>query len=291
MKRFINDFTLFMITLIVGMMSVMVPSVACAATTRQEALISHNNTVIPKGQTVEDVLVLGHDVTVAGDVSRILVVIDGNIHLTSTSRTDIVVDLGGVIQEDSGALVNALYHAPLVTPFWNGALFGGTLLLLVWAGMLAVSIGFVILSGLICLGFRSRVDAPVQLIQQSVSRVGMTGVLMTLLVLAISALGAVTIIGLPVTAFLLILYALVGVVGFSFVSLWIGKLTMRNSSKDRPAWMLSSIGSSLIMTFTNVPFVGYLLFCIFWLIGVGTITAWTSELWKMRKGRRERGEV
>src|SRR5579875_1341153 len=273
MKRFLNLFTIFMLTLVVILMAVMTASQANGATNNEEAIVSQQATTIQKDQIVEDVVVLGHDVTVSGDVSEILVVIDGNIHLTSTSRTGIAVDLGGNIIQDTGAHVNAVYHASLTTPFWNGALFGGTFVLLLWVGMLAVSIGLVILSALICFAFRHQVNMSLRHIERSVRRTGMTGVFMSLGVLAIGTLCAVTMIALPLTGLLLILYLVAGVIGFSIVSLWIGKLAMRNSPAERPVWMLSLIGSSLMMAVTNIPFIGLLLFVVFWLVGVGAVTS------------------
>lgn len=282
MKKLLHHVGIFWAACFVVALSLMPSSTAYAATYR-EAIVSQQTTTVPRGQFVEDVVVLGHDVTVSGDVSEILVVIDGNIHLTSTSRSGIVVDLGGRIRQDPGARVNAVYHVSLMTPFWNGALFGGTFVLLLWAAMLALSIGLVILSVLVCFALRHQIHAPLHSIEQSVRRVGVTGVLTSVVVLAISTLLAVTILGLPLTGLFIILYAVAGVIGFSIVSLWIGKLAMRNSPMERPVWVLSLIGSGLMMAVTNIPFIGILLFAIFWFVGVGAVTSWSFNVWKARK--------
>lgn len=276
----------FLISLCLVVILLLPNSVASAATQRK-TLLAKQDTTIRQGQVVEDVLVLGHDVTVSGDVSEILVVIDGNVHLTSTSRTGIVVDLGGTILQDKGADVNAIYRAALHTAFWNGVLFGGSFALLVWAGLLAGGIGLIILSVLICVGLRKYVQTPLHQIERSVRRVGVTGILVSLAATATSSLFAVTIVGLPLAATILVLYLVAGVIGFAISSLWLGKLATRNSfTVDQSIWIMSLLGSSLIVAFTFIPFIGLLLFCIFWLIGVGAVTSWLNELWSSRQQKK-----
>lgn len=253
------------------------------AADREHAVVSQQDTVIRRGQVVEDVLVLGGNATVAGHVTDILVVINGNVHLTPTATTGIVVDLGGTVQQDTGARVEAVYHLSLSTPFWSGALFGSTFIALLWVGMLALSIGLMLLAIMIAFGLRHQIAAPVKHIERSVRRVGLTGVLMTFAVLAMSALCAVTIVGLPVTAVILCLYLATGAIGCAVVSVWIGKLATRHWPSERSIWMLALIGSSLMMAFTNIPIIGALLFGLLWLIGVGSVTAWGSDAWKARR--------
>jgi hypothetical protein len=246
----------------------------------REAVISPDATTIVRGQTVKDVVVVGNDATVAGRVSEVLLVLDGDVHLTSTARAGIVVDLGGHITADRGAQVDAIYHAAMSTPFWNGALFGVMFFLLAWAGMLIVEMGLLVLSVLIAHAFRRQIGVPLRFMEQSVRRTGITGVLISLAFLAVGALCALTIVGLPIAVVLLLVYLVGGVVGFSVVSLWVGNLALRNSVSERPVWVRSLLGTSLMMAFVSIPFIGLLLFCIFWLVGVGTTSAWLLRGWR-----------
>lgn len=254
--------------------------------TNKQAIVSRDSTAIGRNQTVEDVLVIGNDVTVAGDVSEILVVLDGNVHLKSTARADIVVDLGGTIRRDDGARVNAVYHASLDTPFWNGTMFGIAMALLMWVAMLAVAICLVGLSVLLCLAFRRSVQVPLGYVERSVRRTGLTGVLMSLAFMGIGAVTAMTIVGLPITVVLLVIYLMTGIVGFSIVSLWIGRLALRHSARLPANWLVVLLGASLITAFTMIPFVGLLLFLLLWLVGIGTATGWAVQSWKSRWMRR-----
>lgn len=285
MKTMLNRCAMLLV-LALGILVLLMPTSAVYAA--EHAVVRQQDTTIQHGQTMEDVLVLGHNITVSGKVSEILVVIDGNIHLMPTAQTEIVVDLGGSIRQDGGAQVESMYQVALSTPFWNGALFGGTVVFLLWIGMLVVGMAMVLLSVLISFLFHRQITSPLSYIEHSLRRVGLTGVFVSLFVLAIGALCTATIIGLPLAGVLLILYLVAGAIGFSIVSQWLGKLIMRNSPNDHSFWMLNLIGSSLIMVSAIIPIVGFLLFCIFWLTGVGTVMTWVLDIWRVRRQKKQR---
>lgn len=52
---------------------------------------------------IEHVVVVGNNAAVSGDVYEALLVLNGNVHLKSTSRVGVLVDIGGTIQKDPGA--------------------------------------------------------------------------------------------------------------------------------------------------------------------------------------------
>lgn len=253
----------------------------------RQSEVSQQPTTVAKGQTVEDVVVLGHNATISGDVSEILLVVNGDIHLTSSAYTGIVVDLGGTITQDPGAHINAVYQAAMSTPFWNGVLFGGLLIASLWLGMLAISIGMLVISVAVAWALRNQMDQAVSMISQSVRRVGTTGVFLTLVFLAIASLLAISIIGIPVAAFVAGVYLVTGTVGFSVVSTWVGKLATRHSPIRRPVWQICLIGSSLAIALMNVPVVGWLFFCMIWLVGVGATVQWSSVQWRARRKRSD----
>ena len=257
--------------------------VARAASRSSEFLMSRQTTVIQQGQPIENVLILGHNVTVNGAVTQLLVVVDGNIHLTHSSISGIVVDLGGQIQQDRGARVDSIYQLALHTPYWNGVLFGGLSVMGIWAAILVVEISLIILSLLIHYALRNHMGAMLQPIESSVRRVGLMGVFITIAVLAIGVLGAVTVIGLPITVLVLILYVIAGLVGFSNVSYWVGMLSLRHSPKTWPSWQIMFIGSGLIVAMSSIPYLGIMFFLIFWMIGIGATMMWGIESWKARR--------
>jgi|GEM_PF-2855260 len=282
MRTTLRRLQAFVISLLLSTLALLPHGVAAAAT-QSEALLSRHYTVIQQGQVVKDVLVVGHDALVRGKVPEILVVVDGNLHLTSTAQAGIVVDLGGTFTQDPGAQVEQLFHAAMSTPFWDGTLLGVLGAVLLWASILAIGIAIIILSMLIAVALRHQVATPLAHMEQSVRRVGFIGVFVSLAALAIAALAAVTVVGLPVTVALVIVYLVLGAVGLALTSLWLGKLAMRNSHNELSIWALSLLGSSLLVAFSCIPFIGLLLFAIVWLVGIGTVTSWLMEIWRYRR--------
>lgn len=263
------------------------PGVSAFAATKPvrhvQTVVSERETSIASDETFQDVVVIGHNATVGGRVKEILVVVSGDLHLQSSANVGTVIDLGGSVQRDRGARVHALYSISLHSPFWGGALFGGTLALLAWAGMLAVDVALVVLSLLITFALRKQLHRALAEVERSVRRVGLVGVFTTLGLLAVAAVLTVTVVGVPIAGLLLVLYVVTGVVGFAILSQWLGKLALSHTPIDRPPWLRSLVGSILALAFTNIPYVGLLLFLLLWFAGVGAVTAW---LWTIRKSRR-----
>lgn len=251
----------------------------------REALVSERSTLIPQNESVEDVLVLGHNVTVAGRVSEILIVLDGNVHLKSHSDTRLVVDVGGTVTQERGAHVNAMYHFSLNTPFWNGALFGVTFALLAWAVMLAVSVGLVILAVLVAVAMRNQ-RIPLGNQDSSMRRMGVLGVLVSIVSLAVISILGLTLVGIPIATVIALLYLALGIIGFAMTSLWMGGVVLRMRERDRPNHVQTLVGAILLTAFMNIPFVGLLLFILMWFVGVGAATTWFSDFWRRTRRRR-----
>lgn len=265
------------------------PGVSALAATKTvhhvQTVVSERETSIAPDESFEDVVVIGHNATVGGRVNEILIVVSGNLHLRSSANVGTVIDLGGSVERDRGARVHALYSISLHSPFWGGALFGSTLALLFWAGMLAVDVALVVLSLLITFALRRQLHRALAEVERSVRRVGLVGVFTTLGVLAVAAVLTVTIVGLPIVGLLLLLYVVTGVVGFTIMTQWLGKLALRHAPIDRPPWLRSLIGSVLVLAFASIPYVGLLLFLLLWLAGVGAVTAWLWTAWRSRRAR------
>jgi hypothetical protein len=283
MRRWIFSLLVFALGVSIWVISPYHQTKVYAANRSEEAMMSHHDTTIHQGQQIEDVLILGHNVTVSGEVSQILVVLNGNIHLTSTSRSGIVVSLGGTIQQDAGAHVNAIYRASLVTPFWDGTLFGGVFVFFLWASMLGVSLGLILTSALFALILQRRMSGWLAQVEQSLRKTGIIGFLTSLIVLALACLCAVTVVGLPIAGILLFVYIFAGLMGFSVISLWVGKLSLRNRGKDRADWLYCLIGATVLIAFFNIPIIGLLLFFVSWLVGVGAMVGGSIQGWQLKK--------
>jgi hypothetical protein len=246
-------------------------------------IISRHATFIRNGQVIDDAFVLGHNVQVAGNVNEMIVVIDGDIHLLSTTRADVIVDVGGRVAFDPGAHVNKLIHISLHTPFWNGAVIGIFSALLLWVGTFLVSVGLGLVAVAMAWGLRSDIQTPLQLLEQSVRRAGFAGLLTSVLTLAISGLFAATLFGIPLAVVMAVLYVGMGIIGLSVVAVWVGRLFFRDKMSDRPLWVYALAGVSLLIAFINVPFIGIVLFLMMWMIAVGVSMIWFWKFWIMHR--------
>ncbi len=246
-------------------------------------IISRHATFIRNGQVIDDAFVLGHNVQVAGTVNEMIVVMDGNIRLLSTALTDVIVDLGGRVEFAPGAHANKLIHISLRTPFWNGALVGVVAVLFLWGGIFLVTVGLGLLAVAMAWGLRSDLQAPLQMLEQSVRRAGFAGLLTSVLTLAISGLLGATLFGIPLAVVMAILYIGVGMVGLSVVAVWVGRLFFRDKMPDRPLWVYALAGVSLLIAFFNIPFIGGVLFFIMWMISVGVSMIWFWRFWILHR--------
>ncbi|WP_156039978.1 hypothetical protein [Alicyclobacillus macrosporangiidus] len=248
-------------------------------------VVSRQAVTIPQGEVAEDVLVIGNDATVSGVVYDNLVVVGGDIHLTGTARAGVVIDLGGHLTQDPGAHANAVFTLSFRQPFLNSLTIGSALVVAVWTLRLALSAALVALPVIVAVLLRSYLDRPVSYVAQSVRRTGLMGLLVSVVFVALGAVSAITVIGLPVTAILLCVYLALGVVGLTGVSAWIGRMTVFGAP-ERPVWLQTLLGSTFLMAFGNIPMVGPILLTIAWWVGVGAVTMWVWQGWQSRSGKK-----
>jgi hypothetical protein len=249
-------------------------------------IITQQPVNIPIGERVDEVLVIGNDAIISGTVADAVVVINGNIHLTSTARTGVVIDLGGQVTQDPGAHADGVYTLSFSRPFLNSLTVGSALVIAIWAMRLALSAALVAFPVLFSLIFRSILNVPVSYLETSVRRTGLTGVLVSVVFAAVAGITAITIIGLPVSAILLLLYAIVGLIGFTCVSLWVGRMAKVGGIQEPSIWLQALIGATFVVAFGNLPLMGPFLLMIAWLVGIGAVTMWIWQGWQFRKGRR-----
>jgi hypothetical protein len=245
-------------------------------------VVRKETTTVPKGATVEDLLVLEHDVNVQGNVSEILVVVDGNVHIGPSAHAGIVVDLNGTVTQDAGATAEGIYRLSLHSPFWSGTLFGITGMLLLWTMMLAVGLLFMLISLLVTFAVGRHMTTPLAILKGSVRRTGIIGLLTTAVVCSICALFAMTEVGIPLAGIVLLIYAFVGLLGLSVVSTWLGELAFTYAKARKPMWLDALVGAGICVALMNIPVVGMLLILVLWLVGIGVVTAWLYRMMKRR---------
>jgi hypothetical protein len=247
-------------------------------------IIRDSATTVARDQEVEDVVLIGNDADISGTVTDAVIVINGNVHLRSTARTGLVIDIGGTFTKDPGAKVEEEFTLSFNNAFKNTIAAGGAITFLYWACRLAMSVGMVVFPVLIVLLLNKRLQTPATFAEQSARQAGFIGFLASIGLLFIAGVFGLTIVGLPVTAVILIGYGIASLLGMSSVSIWIGRLAGRMEADNSPLWKQSLMGAIVIMAFSNIPLIGPFIFAVSLFIGIGTVYLW---IWKSIRNRRK----
>jgi uncharacterized RDD family membrane protein YckC len=277
------------------------------------------------GETTRGVVVAFGDARIDGRVDGDLLVVFGHVNLASTAIVDgSFVVIGGTATVAPGAMVRDEVTAigtGVTLP--DGFIFGGEHIVigtqalgqwmesvlpwvtygLLWGRPIVASIGwvwsvvgvFLLVYLVINLVAHEPVRASADMLSARPFGSFMTGLLVLLLAGPVSALLAVSIIGIAVIPFALAAFVVAGIVGRVSVLRWIGNSVLR---PDDPQSRLQGLRSFLIgfalVTFTYmIPVLGFVAWALFGVLGLGAsvltfITAWRREHPKVEKPPRAR---
>ncbi|MGO4106587.1 hypothetical protein [Paenibacillus sp. YAF4_2] len=249
-----------------------VPGIASAS-----SIFGHQNTTVPKGQTVDDVYVVGGDVDVLGQVNGIVVVINGNLHIGSSAKINgVVVVIGGELNQDPGAvLVDDLFDISLDNATQNSLLLGGGIVAGLWVVQFAGSLLIVLLPVMIWILGKKKIASFTEKFQNApLGRLLSTGFLTGSAITALCILLLVTIIGIPVLVIVLIIALFAVALGTTVLSYRIGHMV--KWSEQRSEWLKVFCGAALIAAFSNIPIIGWILYFVIALLALGICTLWIA---------------
>ena len=262
--------------------SVLLPSTTVHAE-QQEGIFSQSATLIAKGKSVQDVVVVGNNALILGHVAETVVVINGNVHLGPDARVETVIDIGGSITREAGAQVGDMLSVTLSSALRNSMLIGGVFALVLWVSQLTLSVGLVVIPTLLTIVFKKWLVTPLSYVEQSARRTGLIGLLVTVAVLALAGLFTITVVGIPIAILFVMLYGMAGLLGLAVTAGWIGRLTSITGMKEREFWTQSLIGGILMMASFNVPLVGPLILIALWMTGIGAVALWIPHIFQNRR--------
>ncbi|KXG42544.1 hypothetical protein TEPIDINF_002808 [Tepidibacillus infernus] len=248
-----------------------------------ENLYSQKDTVIPKGQTVENVFVLGGDATISGTVKDAVVIVNGDLNIKGSARIEgLVLVIGGEINQEQGAHISEhVLNLSFNSMTANSFLLGGALLLGIWFLRLITSLLLIILSTATVAIAKERLQPFKEMIIENPLRLVTVGIVTSLLFLALSGLLSITIVGIPIVLVLLVVLFIFLLITFSSISLIIGEWLP--GSINRARWMIALGGAILVTAGINLPLLGWLLFLgVIWMT-FGLMTMW---LWQKRMQRK-----
>jgi hypothetical protein len=244
-------------------------------TSMAQGFFEHQDTTIPVNQSVQDVVVVGGDATIAGTVENAVVVINGDAVIQSTAHIKgMVLVIGGHIRQFPGAVLeDDVISVSLDNATQNSLLIGSGLLLSTWVIQFIGSFLLIIIPMLIVLLLKHRLNPFVQMIQSTPKRMLGIGFFISLLVLAVSLLLAITLIGIPVVLLLLLLVGLSVLLGLTALGLVIGEKIQ--AMPRREDWLTTGMGAALLISVMNIPILGILIMLGVTWLSLGLVATWT----------------
>lgn len=246
--------------------------------------VGGNPITVPEGHSVETVLSVGTDARIAGRVTDAVFVINGNVYLEPTAQVDLVIDLGGHV--DNSALKSAktgVFEINFSEKLVNDSLLGGVILLGIWVLRVVVSLlSIVFITGL---GYfmRNRLSSSENLLSTAFLRLFGLGTAFGLLLVSLAVLLTLTVFGIPLAVLIVILGVIATVLGLIPVVQFVGNKVLSSRILEYPAitrWLAQSI---LFVALVSLPLIGLVLLIVMGLtsLGLALTLGWTH--YKRRK--------
>jgi len=238
-------------------------------------VIDFKDVFIPPDALVDHVVVVGGNVTIAGDVSDEVVVINGNLTLLPTAQLEKrVFVLGGRFTEEAGAVVKRGIINLEATSTNITSILLAALLVFLWGFVqLAATLTLIMILPALSWGFRSRCQQLALVCQSACGKAVAMGLLSGLAFLLLESLLLVSIVGMPLALFMGLFFLLTAVFGTSGVCLAIGgRLATKTGEFDKPAWLQTLYGTIVVALIANIPFLGPLFLGFILLLGVGLVS-------------------
>lgn len=250
------------------------------------SLFEHQDTTIPANQAVEDVVVVGGDVTVAGTVDNAVVVVNGNVRFERTAvvKGAVVVIGGKLLQEEGADVTNDVVNIAFDDATSNSLLIGAGLIIGLSALKLSASIAMIALPILlVALGKRRAIAFAERYRSAPKGKLLAIGFFAGVLLVAASVMLLLSIVGIPLIVILAILFAASLALGLTVVSVAIGEQI--RFATGRAEWAKSALGAMILVSAMNVPVIGLFLYLALSLFSLGIATSWSFSKMKRRKSR------
>lgn len=269
-----NLFRYFRIWLLCGLLMLGASLPVLAAPLTNGNIVGFSDTDIPPDVTVENVIVVGGDAIVAGTVKDEVVVINGNVRLTSTANIrDRVIVLGGDLLTEDGAYIGkGIFRIGGKFPFAATIISVATVILLLWSINVLITVGLVVLPLFFTWGWKRGVLDLSEIARSSPLKAVIVGILGGLAALFIMLIFAITLFGIPVAGFLAIMLMAAVVAGLSGICHAVGqRFPIAYNETERSTFINTLYGSIELALAINVPLVGTLILLLSCTAALGAV--------------------
>lgn len=230
--------------------------------------------LVQQGETVEKVLVFDADARIAGRVTDMVVVINGNVTLEPTADVDLVIDLGGHVSNSAAKVKSGIFELNLTEKISQELIFGALLFLgvgFIRAFLSLVGIILLTLGGALFAKRMEKIRTTFASVPARLLGVGLASALVLNVVLALLSL---TVIGIPLAALIFLLSLIAAGVGLLQIIDYWGERFLNpvlHASSGLKYWFTLSL---LYVALANIPLFGMLFTIGTLLAGLGLMVAW-----------------
>jgi hypothetical protein len=252
--------------------------------TMARGFFEHQDTIISENQTVNEVVVIGGDATVSGNVENNVIVFNGDAIIKSTAHIKgMVLVIGGTITQAPGAVIeDDSIGISLDNSTQNSLLISGGLLVSLWLLQFLGSLLLIVLPMLLVFFLKQRIYPFVIVVRETSGRALGVGFFTSLLAIAISLLLIITVIGIPIVLIIILMIALSVILGLTALSHMLSE-KIQLIMPHKQDWLTTGIGSTIIVALMNIPIIGIILMLGVMLLSLGVVTIWAFG--KIRRRR------
>lgn len=246
-------------------------------TSMASKLISFQNSLVLEGQRVKNVLLIGQDGVIAGEVQDEVVVINGNLTLKNTARVaDRVFIIGGVLQQEPGAQVGkGVFNVSTSKAFVNSLLLGVMAFIGLELAKFLISISVIVAAIIVMFTTPTIARNSATVLKKGLLKSAVLGFLALLCFGLLAGALVTTILGIPLALILILILTLMLIVGFTGTALIFGELLKPSpDSLLRPTLpstlLTTTIGSLMLVALANLPVVGVVWVLIILVLALGS---------------------
>jgi hypothetical protein len=247
---------------------------AWAAPVTHGNIVSFNDIYIEPDITVENVIVVGGNATIAGTVTDEVVVISGNVKLDSTaSIRDRVIVLGGDLYSEDGARIGkGVFRIGGNFPFAATLISAATMILILWTANILVTVGLTVLPLFFTWGWKRGVQDLSEIVKTSPLKTMIVGIFGGLAALIVMLIFAITLFGIPVAGLLALLITVAIIAGLSGICHAVGQsFPVALAGGERSVFVNTLYGTVVLALIFNVPLVGTLVLLLSCTAALGAV--------------------
>lgn len=237
-------------------------------------IVEWKDVVIPRGAVVDNVVVIGGNVTIAGTVKDEVVVINGNLTLEKTAQLGkraFVID-GRIIQEEGAVVKKSFVNIRPDSANLTSLFFASSMVLLLEFIKLAVGVFIVIIPPILVWGGGAKSNGFRMICERYFLKNITLGILSSFAFLIVETLLIISIVGIPLAILLGVLFLVAMILGVSGLCMTIGvRIAAKIGLIEKHIFIQVLCGSTVIALVVNIPFAGILVLFVVMLFGIGAV--------------------